>query len=434
MRAILVHEILMRSGLLGETTRHDTQRTAPACHSTMAAMVACPVRVSVTPLSRGDPVRCRAVQWQANVPRAAARPNRPEPSGRVNRRDVPSFGTQHDRLHGVTREMFSAKHSWRIPSPNAVVESRPQLASFDDHDENEDERQALEHLMQQSDGNRDEVDSKNQNCSDASLPDEETETDEHPGVTSTSTQSDHPWWVTKLNKSLTQHPAWVLLSFLLVDVGSCLALLGIVLFLKIPVDGDFALAYALSKSIRAPRLAFDAVVAGKMASMWPSLAQVRVGPIIDAGERALREIKKVVDVWRGRGDTSDVGESTSSTSSGETLCESKSQKLAREAREMTDHYGLAYMAAKNVIGPVSIAVIYSALKYGVDVKGAMAFFGINLAGASSAGKAAGSLALASWLSTLFFPLVVLGAGFLGPVLGGGARWVNGRGGKKEKSA
>ena len=37
---------------------------------------------------------------------------------------------------------------------------------------------------------------------------------------------------------------------------------------------------------------------------------------------------------------------------------------------MTDAYGLAYMTAKNVIGPVSIALFYAALKYGVDLRGA----------------------------------------------------------------
>jgi hypothetical protein len=89
---------------------------------------------------------------------------------------------------------------------------------------------------------------------------------------------------------------------------------------------------------------------------------------------------------------------------------------------MTDAYGLAYMAAKNIIGPVSIALFYVLLKYGVDVRGALAFFGAGPAGstAAAAGKTAGALALASWVSTLFFPLVVLGAGYIGPKMGRGA--------------
>ena len=86
---------------------------------------------------------------------------------------------------------------------------------------------------------------------------------------------------------------------------------------------------------------------------------------------------------------------------------------------MTDAYGLAYMTAKNVIGPVSIALFYAALKCGVDVRGALASAGVNVGAgaAAAAGETAGALALASWVSTVFFPLVVLGAGLIGPKMG-----------------
>jgi hypothetical protein len=93
---------------------------------------------------------------------------------------------------------------------------------------------------------------------------------------------------------------------------------------------------------------------------------------------------------------------------------------------MTDAYGLAYMTAKNVIGPVSIALFYAALKNGVDLRGALAsagVFSLQKAGnvgagaAAVAGETAGALALASWVSTGFLPLVVLGAGFIGPKMG-----------------
>ena len=94
---------------------------------------------------------------------------------------------------------------------------------------------------------------------------------------------------------------------------------------------------------------------------------------------------------------------------------------------MTDAYGLAYMTAKNIIGPVSIALFYALLKYGVDVGGALAFLGAGVGAAggatAAAGKTAGALALASWISTLFFPFVVLGAGFIGPKMGRAAERV-----------
>ena len=93
---------------------------------------------------------------------------------------------------------------------------------------------------------------------------------------------------------------------------------------------------------------------------------------------------------------------------------------------MTDRYGLAYMAAKNAIGPVSIAAFYLALRGGADVAGwidaAFACFGAAPPTAvNGAGRAAGTLALASWTSTALFPAVVLGAGALGPKLGEAAR-------------
>ena len=64
--------------------------------------------------------------------------------------------------------------------------------------------------------------------------------------------------------------------------------------LDFPVDADFAAAYALSKSIRAPRLAFDAVVAAKMAAAYPPLAAVRMRPILDAGVHAASRVKRAI--------------------------------------------------------------------------------------------------------------------------------------------
>ena len=95
---------------------------------------------------------------------------------------------------------------------------------------------------------------------------------------------------------------------------------------------------------------------------------------------------------------------------------SRATAAAREARRLADTYGLALMAAKNFIGPVSIAGIYLALRAGVDVQGWLAsleVYGIHLGGA---GKAAGLMAAASWTSTLLFPAVVMGAAELGPVI------------------
>lgn len=237
-----------------------------------------------------------------------------------------------------------------------------------------------------------------------------------------------------LNASLASDPGWVLAAFVLVDMGSALCLYALFTAMSCPVDADFALAYALSKSIRAPRLAFDAWVAGKMAAAWPDLAAVRVGLLLDAAGDASARAKRLADrVVARAGDAfhpapvaarREENEKDRSATPEARRAEAgaagaartgKRAKLMAEAREMTDTYGLAYMAAKNVIGPVSIAVFYGLLRCGVDVQGAL----VSVGGAAGggAGKSAGLLALASWCSTLLFPWVVLGAGWLGPRLG-----------------
>jgi hypothetical protein len=173
-------------------------------------------------------------------------------------------------------------------------------------------------------------------------------------------------------------------------------------------------------------LAFDAVVAGWLSKAFPPLAAVRVGPILDKAIELGAKLAEVVSARRARL-FPNVKETPRSRKDARNDDENESRRAraAREAREMTDAYGLAYMAAKNIIGPVSIALFYVLLKYGVDVRGALAFFGAGAAGstAAAAGKTAGALALASWVSTLFFPLVVLGAGYIGPKMGRGAEWV-----------
>ena len=179
-----------------------------------------------------------------------------------------------------------------------------------------------------------------------------------------------PWWVHMLNRSLETHPGFVLIGFVCVDMGSALCLLFLITKMKVAVDADFALAYALSKSIRAPRLALDAAVAAELARRFPALAAVRVGPILDAGVRLGAELKNraLTTALRFSSKKTFISRGLSSFSRGargkktRDARESRSRRAAREMREMTDAYGLAYMTAKNVIGPVSIALFYAALK------------------------------------------------------------------------
>jgi len=241
------------------------------------------------------------------------------------------------------------------------------------------------------------------------------------------------WWVSLMNEGLDTDPGWTLAAFFMCDLGSAMVLFALYTVAQVSVDADFVLAYALAKGpLRAPRLALDAVVAADMTRRWPQLARVRVTSLIDAGTDALARFKRV---WRSDAEESSAG-GTAGSSAGvthETGAESSKKsgagaKLAAEARSLTDKYGLAYMAAKNIIGPVTMVIFYVALKSGIDVQALLERAlgsAVNTSGAggaaATAGAAAGRVCLSSFTSTALFPWVVLGAGALGPVLGRAAR-------------
>ena len=113
-------------------------------------------------------------------------------------------------------------------------------------------------------------------------------------------------------------------------------------------------------------------------------------------------------------------------------------RLARagaDARKLTDRYGLAYLGVKNTLGPLTVGIVYllmslaarqsagagSALRGGADLvagwalgPGGRHFDGTRL---PSVGQTAGAVALASTVSSLLFPFVVMGAATLAPVFG-----------------
>ena len=370
----------------------------------MATAAFCAARASFAAPARADAARgpARLVRWRAATPSASPAPPFAEPSS--TRIDARGVGARVARLRRIARR--------------AVVDTRHPLASFDDGDARRDATERAPPDEAALPGARDD-ERTTETCSGDARKDDAyvssavsvsatTSADGNARFTrgdsrrerntTTLSRKENPWWVSMLNASLTQHPGFVLLGFVLVDMTSALVLLALITRCQIPVDGYFAVAYALSKSIRAPRLAFDAVVAGWLSKAFPPLAAVRVGPILDEAIELGAKLSEVVssararlfpngkETRRSKRDARDDDEN-----------QSRRARVAREAREMTDAYGLAYMAAKNIIGPVSIALFYVLLKYGVDVRGALAFFGAGAESstAAAAGKTAGKLALAS---------------------------------------
>jgi len=204
-----------------------------------------------------------------------------------------------------------------------------------------------------------------------------------------------------MNSALDAAPVLTLGCFCFLDAGSALCLWGALEALQAPVDADFVLAYALSKAVRVQRLPLDAAAAGALARAWPALAAVRVSRLVDAAAalpgRLWALLPQRLWVLRRR-DLAVPAEPASKR---------VLSRAAEEARRLADAYGLAYMAAKNVIGPVSIVLIYAALRRGMDLQSWLAALG-----GGAAGRSASRLALASWTSVLLFPLVVLGAAHL----------------------
>ena len=227
--------------------------------------------------------------------------------------------------------------------------------------------------------------------------------------------SDDVWWVSLMNRALTTAPLVTLCCFVVLDLGSALCLFFALDCSGLEANADFALAYALCKGVlRVPRLALDAAAAAALARVAPPLAAVRVSLLVDAAAEAPASLRSAVlrllhapapaVTWRPTG------------------------RAYVEAKRLADSYGLAYMAAKNIIGPVSILATYALLRQGFNLQ---ALLGQTLgAQAGAAGRTTGQMgaqiwqaalerrilhlhsnptALSSTASTLLFPFVVLGA-------------------------
>jgi len=392
----------------------------------MATAAFCATRASFAAPTRADAARgcARAIRWRAATTRASpsASPSAEPSSFRLDARGA---GVRVARLRRLARRavadtrhppaLFDDRDGRRDAAERAPLdgaaegETRDVDAAETDAHRVGEERKAHLVVRARNDANpraaREGLETAATNATNAITG--PTADDTREDTRSNAKNKVWPWWVDMLNRSLETYPGFVLIGFVCVDVGSALCLLFLITKMKVAVDADFALAYALSKSIRAPRLALDAAVAAELARRFPALAAVRVGPILDAGVQLGAELKNTArsasrNFWPRK-----TFISFSRGARGkEDARESRSRRAAREAREMTDAYGLAYMTAKNVIGPVSIALFYAALKYGVDLRGALASAGVNVGAgaAAAAGETAGALALASWVSTVFFPL------------------------------
>lgn len=248
-----------------------------------------------------------------------------------------------------------------------------------------------------------------------------------------------PPWVAKVNAALEDGAVSYACAFILLDMGTALALCVLLLVMRVSVAAEFALAFTIAKSpaLRGPRLGVDAAAAAALSRAFPPLAAVRVSLLGDAMARFFSLFKRANFGRPAR--TSRVRGADAVEVHGRQHCPAgspdrplRNSDAVTATRRLTDAYGLSYLVAKNFLGPMTIFLTYAvliacggsgesaALRRTAEWvarlalgPGAHSFDGVRL---PSVGQAAGCVCLASTLSSLAFPIVVIGAAKLAPAL------------------
>ena len=235
--------------------------------------------------------------------------------------------------------------------------------------------------------------------------------------TDVSKLGDLPGWVGMLNQALETSALATLLAYLLIDVFATFTVLGALAVLRVPVAADFAVALALSKAVRGPRLALDVSVAASLARRMPSLKAVKVTKCLDEFATSLAVLRRSFEQGFEQERHAPAASGQAVTPHPATTAPLHADRLAaaaRAARQLTSDYGLAYMAAKNAIALLSMLLILLCLRSGGPAKAATAALLRMLRVNAKAGLFAGQLAFAVTLHYALFPLIVLGAARLGP--------------------
>jgi hypothetical protein len=200
-----------------------------------------------------------------------------------------------------------------------------------------------------------------------------------------------------MNDSLTRFPLQTVGTFVVLDAATVASLAGAYSLAGIVVPPDFALAFALSRLFRRLRLPLDIGVAAVLARVYPPLTRVTPTAMFSTGQSGVA-----------------APPATTLTA-----------RAVAALSSAIDKYGLALMLAqRSVVSLGSVAVIFAALRSGVDVSAALSALegmaGETIAKAiGGAGAIAGSWAAGVVTAGPLFPLTLLASGYLGGALG---RW------------
>ena len=118
---------------------------------------------------------------------------------------------------------------------------------------------------------------------------------------------------------------------------------------------------------------------------FPALKHIRISLILDEASSAWRYVGGNSRKQDARPLNAPVVGKRPAQAAQDTPAPSSSlSRAAEEMRRLTDEYGLAYMASKNIIGPVSILLVYMAILLSADVHATLVSFG-NKVGIDTAG-------------------------------------------------
>ena len=234
-------------------------------------------------------------------------------------------------------------------------------------------------------------------------------------MTTMPPQPSQPPWVDYVNRALETSATTTLLAFVLIDFVSALAILGALVALQVPVGADFALALALSKALKGPRLALDTSFAALLGRCFPSLKAVRLALLAGEVSEAFAGVRRAFD--EGRAEAAGNSPPVGGFPPGFSPRPKKRASASASAAKMLTEYGLAYMAAKSIIGPACTLLVLAALRSGGRAQAVTAWLMRTFRVTSGpVGALAGQMALAVTLSSVLFPLVVVAAAALGPMM------------------
>jgi len=198
--------------------------------------------------------------------------------------------------------------------------------------------------------------------------------------------------VRRLNAAFETHPVASIACLLTSEMASIYGAHALLLAAHADIPASFAVAFALSRTLRRARLPAELALAAGLARLVPALRAVRVTALLNAlpAPRAATSAQLTTSRW-GRW----LGRAGSA------------------ARATVDRYGAAYFVAARYLGVGIVLTLYGALGTGIDV----AAYLERLGASPALGTTLGTWAAAVTMSSAVYPATVVLAGLAAPAVG-----------------